>query len=210
VDVITCGDALWISCGTWLGFWSGAIGAFVGALMAAGVALLVVWLTNKHQSQLASDARALQEASMQQQLKELRDEAALARKLQSISDLLAAAGDTERRSTQSVELIEECRVQMYSAALRWIMNDPRNHELDEILRWPHHISVLSLKVLNARARSEDSAQAERELSDAITMLQLCCTQLGTRSRAEKQIIELLNSARLHPEKARKIMEGEEK
>lgn len=52
MDVFLCGEALWISCGTWLGFWNGVIGAFTGAVLAAGVAMLVVWRTNKHQTKL--------------------------------------------------------------------------------------------------------------------------------------------------------------
>lgn len=60
MDLIVCGDALWISCGTWTQLWSGTIGALTSAILAAGVALLVVWLTNKHQSKLAARAVAAQ------------------------------------------------------------------------------------------------------------------------------------------------------
>lgn len=49
VDLIVCGEALWVSCGTWIGFWSGAIGAFVAAVLGGVVALVVVRLTNAQQ-----------------------------------------------------------------------------------------------------------------------------------------------------------------
>jgi hypothetical protein len=35
MDLIVCGEALWISCGTWIAFWNGSIGALVGAGVAA-------------------------------------------------------------------------------------------------------------------------------------------------------------------------------
>ncbi|MFF1382798.1 hypothetical protein ACFVWT_04455 [Arthrobacter sp. NPDC058288] len=60
MDVFVCGEALWISCGTWLGFWEGMMGALTSALLAAGVALMVVWLTNRHQTTLVD--RQLQDA----------------------------------------------------------------------------------------------------------------------------------------------------
>ncbi|MCY1675602.1 hypothetical protein OVA06_12945 [Pseudarthrobacter sp. SL88] len=46
---IVCGDALGISCGTWIAFWNGAVGAFVAAVIGGGVALIVVRLTNAQQ-----------------------------------------------------------------------------------------------------------------------------------------------------------------
>jgi hypothetical protein len=51
MDLIVCGDALWISCGTWVAFWNGVIGASVAAAAGAVVALIVVRLTNAQQQQ---------------------------------------------------------------------------------------------------------------------------------------------------------------
>lgn len=90
MDLIVCGDALWISCGSWLSLWSGATGAFVGAVLAAGVALLVVWLTNKHQSKLSAASLDAQKTSLEVQLAEQRHEASKARELAAIADLVAA------------------------------------------------------------------------------------------------------------------------
>ncbi|WP_091323629.1 hypothetical protein [Arthrobacter sp. cf158] len=49
MDVFVCGEFAWITCGTWLGFWSGAIGALVAAFVGGMVALFVVRLTNAQQ-----------------------------------------------------------------------------------------------------------------------------------------------------------------
>lgn len=51
-----CGDALGITCGTWIAFWNGSIGAFMGAV----VALVVVGLSNKHQRKNAREAREIE------------------------------------------------------------------------------------------------------------------------------------------------------
>lgn len=51
-----CGDALGITCGTWIALWNGAIGAFIGAL----VALVVVYLTTALQRWQARDAREIE------------------------------------------------------------------------------------------------------------------------------------------------------
>ncbi|QDG87141.1 hypothetical protein [Pseudarthrobacter sp. NIBRBAC000502770] len=45
-DFFVCGNFFSITCGTWLGFWSGVIGALVAAILSAGVAYLVVRMTN--------------------------------------------------------------------------------------------------------------------------------------------------------------------
>lgn len=59
MDLIVCGDALWISCGTWISIWNGAFGAFVAALVGGLVALGVVRLTNAGQREQASEGRAV-------------------------------------------------------------------------------------------------------------------------------------------------------
>lgn len=64
----------------WLQLWSGFIGSVVGAIAAALVALLVVSLTNKHQSSLAKKAEKEQSKLLDKQLAEQRE--ALASQLQ--------------------------------------------------------------------------------------------------------------------------------
>ncbi|MCF3137652.1 hypothetical protein LRQ04_00145 [Paenarthrobacter sp. AR 02] len=89
MDVITCGEALWISCGSWLGFWNGSIGALTSALLAAGVATGVVLATNRKQSQLARIALDAQSESLQEQLNEQRREGSRHRELAAIAELVA-------------------------------------------------------------------------------------------------------------------------
>jgi len=56
----------------WIQLWSGFIGSVVGAIAAALVALLVVWLTNRHQTLLAKRATDQQAELFQKQLEEQR------------------------------------------------------------------------------------------------------------------------------------------
>ena len=56
----------------WLELWSGFIGSVTGAIAATLVALLVVWLTNRHQRALAEDAAKNQAELAEKQLSEQR------------------------------------------------------------------------------------------------------------------------------------------
>jgi hypothetical protein len=53
---------MWISCGTWVQLWSGAIGALISGVMAAGVALLVVLLTIRYQRKQSDKELGFQKA----------------------------------------------------------------------------------------------------------------------------------------------------
>lgn len=77
MDLFVCGDALWISCGTWIAFWNGAIGALVGAL----VAVLAIVKTIGTQRQLFAIERA--EAYTANLIAERRRKAELDRQLES-------------------------------------------------------------------------------------------------------------------------------
>jgi hypothetical protein len=59
MDLIVCGDFASISCGTWVSFWNGAIGAFVAAVVGGYVALRVVQWTGEQEKRHAADAREI-------------------------------------------------------------------------------------------------------------------------------------------------------
>ncbi|WP_164200199.1 hypothetical protein [[Micrococcus luteus] ATCC 49442] len=88
-------DEIWL-----LQLWSGTFGASIGAIAAAGVALLLGWRSNKHQLRLAALARrqaaalaeeqlASQERSLRQQLDDQRAEASKARYFEAIGAFVA-------------------------------------------------------------------------------------------------------------------------
>jgi hypothetical protein len=89
-------DEIWL-----LQLWSGTFGASIGAIAAAGVALLLGWRSNnKHQLRLAALARrqaaalaeeqlASQERSLRQQLDDQRAEASKARYFEAIGAIVA-------------------------------------------------------------------------------------------------------------------------
>lgn len=77
MDLIVCGDALWISCGTWISFWSGLVGAAVSAVLAAAVAVGVVYATNHHQTtlverQLKAADKAAEDALARQKIDQVK------------------------------------------------------------------------------------------------------------------------------------------
>ncbi|WP_028275218.1 hypothetical protein [Arthrobacter sp. I3] len=104
MDLIVCGDALWISCGTWIAFWNGMIGALASAVLAAGVALLVVSLANHHQQGLADAALEEQQRLASLALQEQRD---LALDALTEQRRLAANASRDQRFQYQRELLEQ-------------------------------------------------------------------------------------------------------
>lgn len=84
-----------MSGGTWAQLWSGIFGAVIGALAAAAVALLVVWLSNRHQKVLADAAMREQRRLAGEALKEQQR---LARVAMEEQRRLAAEALTEQRN----------------------------------------------------------------------------------------------------------------
>lgn len=117
--MIVCGEALWISCGTWIGFWSGVVGAATSALLAAAVAYGVVWATNKHQSRLAANALKAQSAALNTQLEEQRQEASKAREIAAMADVVAKTNDLWWNPSSISDLAQSPVPDAVAAAIRW-------------------------------------------------------------------------------------------
>lgn len=91
---------------TWGQLWSGIFGAVIGALAAAAVALLVVWLSNRHQKKLSDAAMREQQRLAWEALNEqgrianaaIREQQRLAGEALSEQRRLADAAFTEQRS----------------------------------------------------------------------------------------------------------------
>lgn len=123
MDLIACGDALWISCGTWIGFWNGAIGAFVAAIIGGLVALTVVRLTNRQQATHAEETRQI---------------AALA-------DLLGANEQFSQTYHSSLDGVSRGVVPIRSAIARLQMSQGMTRELGTKLSgWAWSIGTLGL------------------------------------------------------------------
>lgn len=88
-------EFLFMAGGTWAQLWSGIFGAVIGALAAAAVALLVVWLSNRHQ-------RVLADAAMQEQRRlageALREQQRLAGEALAEQRRLSNVAATEQRN----------------------------------------------------------------------------------------------------------------
>ncbi|MDQ0735148.1 hypothetical protein [Arthrobacter agilis] len=148
----------------WLQLWSGVIGSLVGAIGAAGVALLVLWRTNLHQAELARRAleeqrslsekaltaqrddakRALDEQrnSLERQLTDQRSESSRARELAAIADFLSAVVGVVN-GADDLSQLDAHDQQLRSARYRMTF-EPGSRALGEALRgW---VSVLARSV----------------------------------------------------------------
>lgn len=160
--MITCGDAIWISCGTWIALWNGSIGALVGAAVAA-FAIIKTIRTQRHlfQVQLSRNYTATQladrkrNAELNKQLKAQRDdvtlqlefqaaEASRQREIAAIADLVATGNAMVKRFEQGRTTIEELILQGDSAVVRWRMEMNHRGLAEEIWSWPHLLGTLAL------------------------------------------------------------------
>lgn len=187
-DLIQCGDALWISCATWLVFWNGLIGALFAAVLAAGVAMLVVWLTTKHQTSLASaeaerqDDRAMaqleaqriglesqmkeQREGLELQLREQREEASKGRELLAIADLLAEAMVLSAVDPSDGEGLIAVKDRMNSAALRWGLENDDPGMSREVVAWNIALFGQAVAVIEAHYANDEIRRERNEILGA--------------------------------------------
>lgn len=165
VDWFVCGNFASISCGTWLGFWSGAIGAFVAAFVGGMVALMVVRGTNKHQSNLAAQARVVA----------------------SLADFQAALSELPRRYTDGREAIQKLVMQADAASNRITMDMDDFPLAEELSLWPVDLGVLTVRAgeLYQEGYAETSHEAWKMLRAALGVL-IGTTQQWARTPGKKR------------------------
>jgi hypothetical protein len=165
MDWFVCGNFASISCGTWLGFYGGAAGALVAAFVGGIVALMVVRLTNKHQSNLAADGRVI---------------AALA-------DFQAALSELPRRYTEGDEAIRKLVMQADAASNRITMDMDDFRLAEELSLWPLDLGVLAKRAaeLHEVGSNEATDYAWRLLRQALGKL-IGTTQQWARTPARRR------------------------
>lgn len=131
-----------IAADNWALLWSGVFGAVIGAVLAAGVALLVVWRTNKHQAKLAKKQLKRQKIGLERQLLELRNEARLERRIGAASDLIAAVESLSMCYFQGRREVTEKTDAAVAAIFRWKINS-HVEELTEKI----HLAVSAMGVV---------------------------------------------------------------
>ncbi|MBD1593711.1 hypothetical protein HC744_16905 [Arthrobacter sp. S1_S22] len=147
---IVGGEALCVFCGTWIGFWNGAIGAFVAAVVGGLVVLGVVRLTNSHQSDLASSAR---------------ERAAAA-------DMAAARSAMTKKFRDGKQAIQDLYLSAEAASLRWQMELTNEDVADELDRWPHPVAMLALDVIRQGVDAEAENEAFDRLADVTSDIEV--------------------------------------
>ena len=164
MDFIVCGDAFWISCGTWIAVWNGSAGALVGAAVAA-YAIFKTIRTQRSlfQIQLSQNYTATQLADhrrnveLNKQLKAQREdvtlqlefqaaEASKQREREAITALVATGNAFVKRFEHGREAIEELILQADSAVVRWRMELNHRGLAEEIWAWPHLLGTLALRL----------------------------------------------------------------
>lgn len=106
----------------WMQLWNGVIGAALSAVLAALVAVFVVWRTNKHQSSLAETALAAQREDaatalkvqrdlLERQIREQREESRRAEKTRALSEYVAGVRElgATHDKTDILEIGATCR-----------------------------------------------------------------------------------------------------
>lgn len=193
MDLISCGEALWVSCGTWIAFWNGSIGALVGAAVAAYAIIKTIRTQrNLFQIQLSRSYTATQLADhrrnleLNKQLQAQRDdvtlqlefqasEASRQRELGAIADLVAVGNAMAKRFEQGRPAIEELILQGDSAVIRWRMEMTHRGLAEEIWSWPHILGSLAMRLFQMKVvdkMDEDDCLAAFDLlNDAAATLQ---------------------------------------
>lgn len=151
----------------WIGLWSGVIGSIVAAGVGALVALMVVTLSNRHQSALAE--RALLESRQQAkaQLEEQRREAGKAREVAAVADFVAAADKLHWLRHQAVNTVDILGA-MTSALVRLELSQSNTDAVVEALQtWPYRVTKLAEIAKASQKESPQSAELQRDLSSLV-------------------------------------------
>ena len=136
--------------------WSGVIGAALSAVLAALVAVLVVWRTNKHQSKLAATALRRQAKSAKKALKSQRR-------------LLQEQLDEQRRSELNNRALEA--IVAIVELSNELLSRPKTRTVDDIWNFasPLRTGVTTLKIIG---KEYDS------LADALWMYPVTASGIG--------------------------------
>jgi hypothetical protein len=176
MDWFVCGNYASVSCGTWVGLWGGAIGAFVAAVIGGLVALVVVRLTNRHQSRMASTGRARVAAA----------------------DLAAALSTMTKKYGDGTIAIEDVLLVASSASLRWQMELDDEAVASEIDRWPHYVGFLALDASHYKGVPELGDKAFNKLSSAASSFEVFAVYWHRSKRQERTaVLRDLKDARMN-------------
>lgn len=209
-------DEMWL-----LQLWSGTFGAAISAVAAAVVALLVVTLTNRHQSRLseialakqaewaaealagqreqAAEAFAQQEKILRQQLAEQQAEASRERSTKAAADMISGAVELQDAPRKSMEEVVVLQHRLQSAAWRWYMEGV-DDDLSEVILWANHLSLSAFKAnweaaKESNGKDYDAAAGERLSSACLTFEGLASHWPSSDRDDRKGLIQALKADR---------------
>jgi len=125
----------------WAVLLSGAVGSLLAAVIGGLVALMVVLLSNRHQSTLAAHALDEQREASAAQLADQRHEASRVRANQAIAHLVALVPRfrSEPEESKRFALVDE----MKTEAVLWEMEDFGEPIFGELMLWPELLFTAS-------------------------------------------------------------------
>ncbi|WP_281449230.1 hypothetical protein [Paenarthrobacter nitroguajacolicus] len=206
-------DEIWL-----LQLWSGVFGAAISAVLAAGVALLVVTMTNKHQTKIAEAAKSAQEkqaanalaaqermhaeqlveqrAGLTRQLEEQQAETARARQAEAIMEFIKV---TEKLVYEDRPAKEEQDTFGHIAELRAglariRMSSPETNELCDVLEsWPYALGRLCIS--SAFAREQHRASGDwQAMNTAATKLHTFLPAWLLHKESRSKVLKVLKDA----------------
>jgi hypothetical protein len=170
MDFFVCGDFGSISCGTWIAFWNGAIGAVFAAITGALVALGVVFLANGQNTRQAEKSR---------QMSAIADFVAAAESI-----VQAREPDARGYPTHDVLLM------MRAAHVRLRMSGNDVQDLAEAIRdWPYRLYQLEFRVgPRAEPLNERQLSAWRLLRISVAAILVTLPDWMHASKSERKTL----------------------
>ncbi|MFF5791107.1 hypothetical protein ACFY5D_03565 [Paeniglutamicibacter sp. NPDC012692] len=185
--------------------WSGTIGALVSAVLAALVAVFVVWRTNKYQGKQAAIARAdayVQSAKALREQKEILEkqfafqieESRLAESSRCIAEFMSAAEALHLswlylpdNTPEQLKLLSELNGRMSKSVFELKMLGEFALEPVALLQgWPMVLSGLAIKRASGKKGGDIAADAKEALQDACRALSYHLQNWNTRTDQERE------------------------
>lgn len=183
-----------------LELWSGSFGAALSAAVAAAVAVVVLYFSNKHQSKEAAIARReaaeqsrtlleAQEKGLREQLQEQKLEAALARRVTALAEVIAEAERFLWIRTLNLEVTEVMH-RMRSATARLMMASPEDARLADVVSvWSVRLGRLALQSHSVREEEPGLARTiEQDLDKEVLWLTRELPAWVEAERVEKEFL----------------------
>ncbi|BCW68474.1 hypothetical protein NicSoilB4_32370 [Arthrobacter sp. NicSoilB4] len=186
----------------WIQLWSGTVGAFVAAVIGGVVSLMVVFLANRRQSQIAAQQLQQQSYFAHEQLRQQwevtetqHQAASRARENEIIANLVVAAQDMMDAVLEDVEAMETVRRRMSAAIVAWKFESKYAELFRTLTPWPYWIANAGKLARHTGTTTEQRQKAHAELRERVKKLISAC-EAWPRTTASSERVEIINDLKL--------------